>query len=305
MGTHAATFSPHVTRRATIARITIAVLLSAAVFAALLGPLVIAGHHPPLLPMHELLGNIAVFALWTLAVLGWRAGLSRRLVIVAAAWGVVEYLSVGAQMLELRATLHMATQVLHVASSIGVVVSGTVLARAVLQHEALVRDEPTLFDAAAAFLASKRIAVTGVSREPKSHGANIVYRRLRERGYVVFAINPNAEQVEGDPAFPDLRSVPGGVDAVVIATRPERAIETMRECAALGIRHAWMHEGIAGSSVSAEATAWGRARGIHVIDGACPLMFGPAADLGHKAMRGLLSLSGKLPRPVARAGHSR
>ena len=60
-----------------------------------------------------------------------------------------------------------------------------------------------------------------------------------------------------------------------------------------------MHKGIAGSSVSADATAFGRARGVHVIDGGCPLMFDPAADLGHKAMRGLLNLTGNLPRTVA------
>ena len=54
--------------------------------------------------------------------------------------------------------------------------------------------------AASEFLANKRIAVTGVSRDPKGHGSNIVYQRLRERGYEVFAVNPNADEVEGDPA---------------------------------------------------------------------------------------------------------
>ena len=96
-------------------------------------------------------------------------------------------------------------------------------------------------DAAAEFLADKRIAVTGVSRTPKTHGSNNVYRRLRERGYEVFAVNPNAEVVEGDPCYPDLRSVPGGVEAVVIGTRPEIAEGTMRECAELGIKQVWMH----------------------------------------------------------------
>ena len=296
MGTHAATLPVHATKRATAAKITIAVLLSAAAFAALLGPLVVAGRNARLLPVHELLGDIAVFALWLLVALGVRAGITRRMAVFAVGWGVFEWIVVGAQKLDVSASLHVATQVLHVGTSIGIVVLGMAVARGVLDHEALVRDEPTLADAAAAFLANRRIAVTGVSRTPGSHGANVVYRRLKERGFDVFAINPNAETVEGDPAYRDLRSVPGGVDAVVIATKPERAIETMRECAALGIRHAWMHKGIAGSSVSSEATAWGRARGIHVIDGACPLMFDPAADLAHKAMRGLLSLSGKLPR---------
>ena len=52
------------------------------------------------------------------------------------------------------------------------------------------------------------------------HGGNVVYQRLRDRGYEVFAVNPNAEEVEGDPCYHDLRSIPGGVEAVVIATRP-------------------------------------------------------------------------------------
>ena len=64
-------------------------------------------------------------------------------------------------------------------------------------------------EAAAEFLGHKRVAVTGVSREPKGHGSNVVYKRLRERGYEVFAVNPNADEVEGDRAYHDLRSIPG------------------------------------------------------------------------------------------------
>jgi predicted CoA-binding protein len=140
-------------------------------------------------------------------------------------------------------------------------------------------------DAAAESLADQRIAVTGVSRTPQTHGANNVYRRLRERGYQVFAVNPNTGKVEGDPSYPDLASIPGGIQAVVIGTRPETAEDTMRECAELGIKHVWMHRGPGAGSVSAAATSYGRARGITVIDGGCPLMFGPTADTGHKIMR--------------------
>jgi uncharacterized protein len=101
----------------------------------------------------------------------------------------------------------------------------------------------TIKEAASAFLANRRVAVTGVSREAKGHGSNVVYQRLRERGYEVFAVNPNADEVEGDRCYHDLRSIPGGVEAVVIGTRPEVAEETMRECAELGVRHVWMHRG--------------------------------------------------------------
>jgi len=153
-------------------------------------------------------------------------------------------------------------------------------------------------DAAAEFLAGKRVAVTGVSREGKDHGSNVVYKRLRERGYDVFAVNPNADEVEGDRCYHDLRSIPGGVDGVVIGTRPERAEGTMRECADLGINHVWMHRGPGAGSVSGVAAAYGREHGIAVIDGGCPCMFGATADPGHKAMRTILTLTGNVPRRV-------
>jgi predicted CoA-binding protein len=154
----------------------------------------------------------------------------------------------------------------------------------------------TIKDAADEFLSKKRVAVTGVSRTPKTHGSNTVYRRLRERGYDVFAVNPNATEVEGDRCYSSLSSIPGGVDAVVIGTRPERAEEAVRECAELGIKHVWMHWGAGGSSVSEAATDYGRQHGIAVIDGGCPLMFGPTADFGHKVMR--VALSGRVPKQV-------
>ncbi len=159
-------------------------------------------------------------------------------------------------------------------------------------------------EAASEFLALKRIAVTGVSRQPKSHGGNIVYLRLRQRGYEVFPVNPNADQVEGDACFHDLKSIPGGVDAVVIGTRPEVAKDTVRECAELGIKHVWMHRGPGAGSVSDAATEYGRQHGITVIDGGCPLMFEPTADFGHKAMRFVFTMTGKVPKRCERPGRA-
>jgi hypothetical protein len=152
--------------------------------------------------------------------------------------------------------------------------------------------------AAEEFLEHKRVAVTGVSRDPKTHGGNVVFERLVDRGYEAFAVNPNVAEIEGVPCYPDLRSIPGGVEAVVIATRPERADATMRECAELGIKHVWMHRGPGAGSVSPEATEFGREHGITVIDGGCPCMFGETADGGHKAMCMVLKLSGNVPRMV-------
>jgi len=156
----------------------------------------------------------------------------------------------------------------------------------------------TIKEAAEGFLAHKRIAVTGVSRHPESHGANVVYRRLRDRGYEVFAVNPNAAEVEGDKAYGNLTSIPGGVEAVVIGTSPEHADETMHECADLGIEQVWMHRSFGGGSVSDTATLYGRDHGITVIDGGCPCMFGLTADSGHKVMKVFATLAGNIPKKV-------
>jgi len=152
--------------------------------------------------------------------------------------------------------------------------------------------------AASEFLAKKRIAVTGVSRTPRTHGSNVVYQRLRSRGYQVFPDNPTADVVERDVCYPNLKSIPGGVEAVVIGTRADRAEGTMRECAELGIKQVWMHRSVGAGSVSKDAAEFGRSRGITVIEGGCPLMFEPTADVAHKAMRFVLTLTGHVPRQV-------
>ena len=152
--------------------------------------------------------------------------------------------------------------------------------------------------AAEEFLGNKRIAVTGVSRNPQGHGANLVYKRLRKRGYDVFPVNPHADTLEGDRAYPNVTSIPGGVDAVVIATRPDRAEATMRECVDAGIKQVWMHRSSGLGSVSPTAAAYGREHGITVIDGGCPLMFDGTADLGHRLMKVIYTRKGNVPTTV-------
>ena len=153
-----------------------------------------------------------------------------------------------------------------------------------------------LKEAVESFLGQKRIAVAGVSRN-KNEAANIVYRKLRDSGYQVFPINPAASELEGNTCYADLKSVPGGVDAVVIATHPEVTAQIVRDCVELGISHVWMHRSFGGGSVSDEAVEYCREHGIRVIPGACPVMFCDPVDLGHKCMRWFLKLTGGLPKP--------
>jgi uncharacterized protein len=148
------------------------------------------------------------------------------------------------------------------------------------------------------FLAQKRIAVAGVSRNNSHHPtANLIYRRLKKTGHEVFAVNPHMQTFEGDRCYSNLGSIPGGVDGVVIVTRPEIAERIVHDCSDAGVRRVWMHQSIGkqGSSVSAAAVEYCREHDISVIAGACPMMYGEGADFGHTCMRWILKVTGALP----------
>jgi predicted CoA-binding protein len=147
------------------------------------------------------------------------------------------------------------------------------------------------------FLAQKRIAVAGVSRNKSDHPVgNLIYRRLKTTGHDVFAVNPHMQAFEGDRCYPDLQSIPGGVDGVVIITRPETTERIVHDCHDAGVRRVWMHRSMGkGTSVSPDAVDYCRRHDISVIAGACPMMYGPGADIGHTCMRLILKLTGGLP----------
>jgi predicted CoA-binding protein len=142
------------------------------------------------------------------------------------------------------------------------------------------------------FLAQERIAVAGVSRTKKD-AANAIYLKLRDTGHQVFAINPNADSVEGDTCYASLQAIPGGVDGVVIITRPELTEKIVRDCVDAGVPRVWMHNNtFMESSVSDTAVQVCRDNNITVIDGGCPMMF---LEFGHKCMRWMLGMMNRLP----------
>ena len=290
----AASTHPHLgTRAMTVVNVARWILYVFGTLAVVLGLFVWPAKVHAVGGVHGLAGWLVIASLWTIAAIAGRERGLRGTAWLAGGWGLVTALGAMGQF-ELKPGSWIT--VLHVATGVGAVAWGRVLLQRMHHVEA---SGLSIKDAAADFLAQKRIAVTGVSsKAAQQHGANVVYRRLRERGYEVFAINPNATQVEGDRCFPDLGSIPGGVDAVVIATRPAHAMQTIRECAELGVTRAWMHRSVDAGSVSNEAAEWGRQRGIRVIAGGCPLMFEPVSDAAHKVMRPLLTLTGKVPRRV-------
>jgi predicted CoA-binding protein len=149
-------------------------------------------------------------------------------------------------------------------------------------------------EAVSEFLRGKRIAVAGVSRA-SGQAANAVYRKLRDCGYEVFPINPNAAEVEGVTAYPDLASIPVTVDGVVIATHPDASVDIVRQCSKHGVTRVWFHRSFGDGSVSAQSIRECEALGLHYIVGGCPLMF-CQVDFAHKCMRWWLQRRGRVPR---------
>jgi hypothetical protein len=163
--------------------------------------------------------------------------------------------------------------------------------------ESLVRD----------FLALKKVAVVGVS-DKRDTGCNLAYRKFKAQGYVVSAVNPRLTTFEGDPCYPDLKSIPDRPEAVFILASPKVSEQMVQQCLDLGIKHVWMHcllgtkagLGAGMTSVSEEAVQTCRRNGIAVIPGACPNQF-LKPDAGHAMMRGIFRLLGlhRITEPAA------
>jgi len=148
------------------------------------------------------------------------------------------------------------------------------------------------------FLAQKKIAVVGVS-DKRETGCNMAYNKFKENGYQVFAVNPRISTFNGEPCYPDLKSIPDKPDAVFILASPKVTDQIVQQCVDLGVKHVWMHcmmgtkPGLVANmtSVSQEAVEMCNANGITVIPGSCPNQF-LKPDFGHAMMRGMWRLFG-------------
>ena len=108
------------------------------------------------------------------------------------------------------------------------------------------------------------IAVVGASRDPGKYGHR-VYEDLKEGGYAVYPVNPNAAEILGDRCYPDLKSLAVRPDAVNVVVPPEVTEDVVKSCKKLGITKVWMQPG----SESEKAIEYCEANGIDVVYGVC------------------------------------
>jgi len=148
------------------------------------------------------------------------------------------------------------------------------------------------------FLALRRIAMVGVSRDSKDF-SRALFRDLCNRGYDMVAVNPLAAETECEPCMPALHEVHPPVEGVLIMTSARETLSVVRACVDLGIRQVWMYRAGGIGAVSSEAVALCKQHNIHVVEGHCPYMFFPRTPFIHRAHGFLLKLAKRYPAAVA------
>ena len=148
------------------------------------------------------------------------------------------------------------------------------------------------------FLAQKRIAMVGISREPRSFSVTL-FEELCRRGYDVVPVNPKTPNVLGKRCFARLQDVEPAAEAALLMTSPEVTEVVVADCAESGVRLVWMYRATGKGAVSAKALAFCREHGIEVIPGECPYMFLPAAGGVHRFHRFVRKITGRYPRATA------
>lgn len=144
------------------------------------------------------------------------------------------------------------------------------------------------------FLAEKRLAVVGVSQDPRDFSRSVL-KELRGHGYDVVVVHPTARTIDGHACTHRMQEIWPPVRAALLLTRPSVTETVVRDCAEAEVDLVWMHRGSGEGAVSDEAVAYCREHGIDVVPGACPFMFLPRAGFVHRLHGGILALLGRKP----------
>jgi predicted CoA-binding protein len=141
---------------------------------------------------------------------------------------------------------------------------------------------PSSIEEARAFLASRRIALLGVSRDAHDF-SRAIFRELLRRGHDVVPVNPALQQADGVPAFTRLRDLAPAADAALLMLPAESVYEAVVECIDARVKRIWFHRGAGAGCATASALALCRANGVAVVQGLCPFMALPGAAFPHRA----------------------
>jgi len=135
------------------------------------------------------------------------------------------------------------------------------------------------------------MAISGVSRNPKKFG-RVVYDHLVERGYKIYPINPNIDQIEGETCYGDIASLPENVDRLYIVTPKAQTARVVEEAAARGIKYVWIQQ----RSESDESINLAEQNNMNLIYKECIFKFAEPVTGPHAFHRFFSKLFGSFPK---------
>jgi predicted CoA-binding protein len=144
------------------------------------------------------------------------------------------------------------------------------------------------------FLATKRLAIVGASRDPK-HFSRGLFREFLAKGYDVVPVNPQATEIEGRRCFARVADITPPVEAALLITPAATTDEALRECSEAAIKRIWIYQAGRDEEVHEHAVGACRAQGSTVIEGYCPFMFLPKPVFFHRVHRFFMKVAGSYP----------
>ena len=140
------------------------------------------------------------------------------------------------------------------------------------------------------FLSAGKIAVVGVSRNNKKFGFS-AYTTLKAKGFNVFAVNPNTNNIGGDACYKSLDLIPEKIDSILIVLPPEKANDIVKQAHSLNINNIWLQPG----AESDESIGFCIENGLNVIYKQCALTFTETLSFPHNLHKWINKITGKLP----------
>jgi uncharacterized protein len=141
------------------------------------------------------------------------------------------------------------------------------------------------------FLEPKKLAIAGVSRNPKKFGYS-VYHELKKSGYTVYPINPNTDEIEGEKCYAAVSDLPGDVKHLLIVTPKKDTDTVLREAINKGITRIWVQQ----MSETAETIRIAEEFHVEMITNKCIFMFAEPVAGFHKFHKTLVRIFGRLPK---------
>ncbi|MCP4756101.1 MAG: CoA-binding protein [Proteobacteria bacterium] len=138
-----------------------------------------------------------------------------------------------------------------------------------------------------AFFSGDSYAVVGHAKA--QNFPKLTYDKLKSLQKTVYPVDPSLTEMEGDTVFPDLASLPGPVDRIVLEVPKQETLDWVSKAAELGVKDVWIHMG----RETPEALELAKEKGLNLRYGTCAVMYVTPGFSYHSIHKWIMRLAKK------------